>query len=65
MKEIKNNELNEYGIITEHNIMDNGEKRFRLIGSDGSSYIRAEASFNGGWQKSHYHTTIKELYLVQ
>ena len=65
MKEIKNNELNEYGIITKHHIMDNGEKRFRLIGDDGSSYIRTESSINSGWQNSHYHTTIKELYLVQ
>ena len=65
MKEIQNNQLNEYGITTKHHIMDNGEKRFRLIGDDGSSYIRTESSINSGWQNSHYHTTIKELYLVQ
>ena len=65
MKEIKDNQLSEYGIITKHNIMDNGEKRFRLIGGDGSSYIRTEASINSGWQNSHYHTTLKELYLIQ
>ena len=65
MKEIKDNELNKYGIFTKHHIMDNGEKRFRLIGSDGSSYIRTESSNNSGWQNSHYHTNIKELYLVQ
>ena len=23
------------------------------------------AGYGGGWQKSHYHTTINELYLVQ
>ena len=45
--------------------MDNGEKRFRLIGADGSTYIRTESSLDSGWQNSHYHTTIKELYLVQ
>lgn len=65
MKEINHNQLSEYGINTQHHIMDNGEKRFRLIGSDGSSYIRTESSINSGWQNSHYHTTIKELYLVQ
>lgn len=65
MKEIENSELNEFGITTKHHIMDNGEKRFRLIGSDGSSYIRTESSAHGGWQNSHYHTTIKELYVIQ
>ena len=62
---MKNHKLEKYGIYTKHNIMENGEKRFRLIGNDGSSYIRTESSSNGGWQKSHYHTLIKELYLVQ
>lgn len=65
MKEINNNELKDYGINTKHHIMDNGEKRFRLIGADGSTYIRTESSLDSGWQNSHYHTTIKELYLVQ
>lgn len=65
MKEIDNNQLSEYGINTKHHIMDNGEKRFRLIGDDGSAYIRTESSINSGWQNSHYHKTIKELYLVQ
>ena len=44
MKEINNNELKDYGINTKHHIMDNGEKRFRLIGADGSTYIRTESS---------------------
>ena len=65
MKEISNFELKKYGIATKHHIMDNGELRFRLIGSDGSAYIRTESSLDSGWQNSHYHTTIKELYLVQ
>lgn len=65
MKEISNHELSNYGIDTKHHIMDNGELRFRLKGSDGSAYIRTEASADSGWQNSHYHTSIKELYLVQ
>ena len=65
MKEIKVNELERYGISIKSNIMDNGEKRFRLIGSDGSSYIRTEATSSSGWQNSHYHKDLKELYLVQ
>lgn len=65
MKEIQDSELENYGISLKHNIMDNGEKRFRLIGKDGSSYIRTESTEEGAWQNSHYHTSIKELYLVQ
>ena len=65
MKDIKNEELPMYGIEIKCNEMDNGEKRFRLVGSDGSSYIRTEANSNGGWQNSHFHTTLKEMYLVQ
>ena len=65
MKDIKNDELINYGIDIKCNVMNNGEKRFRLVSVDGSSYIRTEATSNGGWQKSHYHTTINELYLVQ
>lgn len=65
MKEIENNELYKFGISTKHNIMDNGERRFRLTGSDGSAYIRTEATSNSGWQNSHYHATLKELFLVQ
>ena len=65
MKEISDFELNKYGIHTKHHIMDNGELRFRLIGADGSAYVRTESSLDSGWQNSHYHKTIKELYLVQ
>ena len=65
MKEIGNDEIKKYGISAKHHVMDNGELRFRLIGSDGSAYIRTESSAESGWQNSHYHTTIKELYLVQ
>ena len=65
MKEIKDNELNRYGIRTNHNIMDNGERRFRLSGADGSCYIRTEAADDSGWQNSHYHTRLSEICIVQ
>lgn len=65
MEQIKYNDLNKYGISINCNIMDNKEKRFRLTSNDGSSYIRTESSIDSGWQNSHYHTTIKELCLVQ
>ena len=65
MKEIKDNELNRYGIRTNHNIMDNGERRFRLSGADGSCYIRTEAAEDSGWQNSHLHTRLSEICIVQ
>jgi hypothetical protein len=45
--------------------MENGERRYRLVSSDGSSYIRTEASSEGGWQNSHYHKELTEIYIVQ
>lgn len=65
MKEIRDTELPQYGISTKHNIMDNGERRFRLLGADGSCYIRTESAEDSGWQNSHYHTRLSELCLVQ
>lgn len=65
MKDIKDTELSQYGIRTNHNIMDNGERRFRLSGADGSCYIRTEASDDSGWQNSHYHTRLSEICVVQ
>lgn len=65
MKEIKNTELSQYGIRTNHSIMDNGERRFRLAGADGSCYIRTESSESSGWQNSHYHTKLSEICIVQ
>lgn len=53
------------GIITNHEIMDNGEKRFRLNSSDGSSYIKTVASSIGSWQNSHFHKNLREIYVVQ
>ena len=65
MKQIEEFELPQYGIRTNHNIMDNGERRFRLGGADGSVYIRTEASEDSGWQNSHYHTRLSEICIVQ
>jgi len=65
MKEIADHELSQYGVSTRHNVMDNGELRFRLLGSDGSCYIRTEASGDSGWQNSHRHSRLSELCLVQ
>ena|ERR1022692_1952841 len=45
--------------------MDNGELRYRLVATDGSAYVRVEASADGGWQNSHYHKAVLETYIVQ
>lgn len=65
MTVIPEHELAQYGIQTYHTLMDNGERRFRLGGADGSVYIRTEATADSGWQNSHYHTRLSELCLVQ
>lgn len=54
----------QYGIMANHEMMDNGELRFRLMGADGNGYIRTVAE-RGGWQKSHSHDEFKELYIVE
>jgi mannose-6-phosphate isomerase-like protein (cupin superfamily) len=55
----------DHGITTDHECMENGELRFRLIGNDGSSYSRTVASKDGAWQNSHSHAAFQELYLVE
>jgi hypothetical protein len=64
-RELSDEEARELGVVTLHQLMDNGERRFRLISSDGTSYIRTEASSEGGWQNSHFHKQLTELYIVQ
>jgi len=41
------------------------ERRFRLRKSDGTAYIRTESGTLGAWQFSHYHSKVKETYIVQ
>ena len=65
MKELDHSQLPTYGISTKHSMMDNGERRFRLIGADGSCYIRTEASENSGWENSHSHSRLTEICIVQ
>lgn len=65
MKDISAEKARSLGIETVHQVMDNGERRFRLVSSDGSSYIRTEGSNEGGWQNSHYHKSLTEFYIVQ
>lgn len=55
----------DHGIASKHEEMENGELRFRLNASDGSSYIRTESAEDSGWQNSHFHKTVRETYIVQ
>ena len=64
-KYISAEEARSLGIEAVHQEMENGERRFRLVSSDGSSYIRTEASKEGGWQNSHFHEQLTEIYIVQ
>lgn len=54
-----------YGISTAHQIMPNGEIRFRLVDRNGIGYMRTEAGRTGAWQNSHLHKHMKETYVVQ
>ncbi|WP_219834282.1 cupin domain-containing protein [Paenibacillus sp. R14(2021)] len=66
MQRISEEEARSNGIETKHDIMKNGERKFRLnCLVDGSSYCRTEASEVGAWQNSHYHKLVSELYVVQ
>ncbi len=66
MRDISIESARQYGIENKHSIMDNGERRFRQVClKDKTSYIRAESGDKGYWQNSHYHRTIKELYIIQ
>jgi hypothetical protein len=55
----------EYGIVTLHEIMPNGERRFRLIDRRGLGYVRTNAGPTGAWQSSHFHHYLQETYIVQ
>lgn len=55
----------DYQITTKHELMPNGERRFRLRKDDGTAYIRTEASSESGWQTSHFHSQVLETYIVQ
>lgn len=57
-------EARRIGVATNHQIMENGEKRFRILANDISSYIRTEAPDEKAWQKSHFHKHTNEMYLV-
>lgn len=66
MKDITAEDAEKYGIQNKHSILDNGEKRFRQYCSkDNTAYIRAEGLENGYWQRSHFHKSIREIYIVQ
>ncbi|HCF24921.1 MULTISPECIES: hypothetical protein [unclassified Novosphingobium] len=54
-----------YGVAAFHEVMDNGERRFRLRHASGSAYIRTEANATSGWQSSHYHREVRETYIVE
>jgi hypothetical protein len=57
----------QHGICVSHGTMrTNGELRFRLNASDGSSYIRTQTTAKSkGWQRAHYHQHLRETYIVQ
>lgn len=65
MKITQDTAKQDYGIWTNHELMDNGQARFRLICSDGSSYVRTIVCDQGTWENSHFHKHTTETYIVQ
>lgn len=65
MENISVDQAQEYGVTAKHNRMDNGELRYRIVATDGSSYVRVEATEDSGWQNSHYHNAVLETYIIQ
>jgi oxalate decarboxylase/phosphoglucose isomerase-like protein (cupin superfamily) len=57
--------LEYYGISSNHERMENGELRFRLVTSDGNGYVLTVASESGAWQNSHSHSSFQEMYIVE
>lgn len=66
-KRISCDDAKQFGISCYHEDMlpEIDERRFRLRKDDGTAYIRTEAGAQGSWQFSHYHTKVKETYIVQ
>jgi mannose-6-phosphate isomerase-like protein (cupin superfamily) len=64
-KEISLEEAHSSGIDVNFELMNNGEKRYRLVSSDGSSYCRTVGAETAAWQNSHYHKSVSEFYVVQ
>ena len=62
---LSNEEVEAAGVKPNHERMDNGELRFRLMCGDSSGYIRVEAGESGEWQNSHYHHGVRETTIVQ
>ncbi|KKI91823.1 hypothetical protein WQ54_12690 [Bacillus sp. SA1-12] len=64
-RKISVEEAQSSGIDVNFELMNNGEKRYRLVSTDGSSYCRTVGSKIGAWQNSHYHKEVSEFYVVQ
>jgi hypothetical protein len=54
-----------HGVTTHHTVSKEGEHRFRLLKHDGTAYIRTEAAPEGRWQNAHWHSKVRETYIVQ
>lgn len=52
-------------ITSNHQVMDNGELRYRLMAKEGYGYILTVAGPQGAWQNSHLHRAVRETYIVQ
>ncbi|MEN1985554.1 cupin domain-containing protein [Paenibacillus hubeiensis] len=64
-REMTAEEASREGVKTYYEQMANGEKKYKMLGDDGSYYCRTAASSEGAWQNSHVHHQVTEHYFVQ
>ena len=66
MENIDFEQAKNYGISTNHQLMDSGELRFRLNSEHGSCYILTKAKSEQYWQNSHvhYHKNAKDKIIL-
>lgn len=64
-RELLEQPWSEIDVKTSFEQMANGERKYKMIATDGSYYCRTVASSQGAWQNSHFHVNVTEFYVVQ
>lgn len=61
----KDSIFEEFDLKINVQVMDNKEKRTRIICDDNTVFGRTEQSETSSWQNAHYHNNLLEMYIVQ
>ena len=52
------------GVLTDHKLMFNGDRRFRLVDGESGAYAGMAVITEGAWANSHYHKNVIEIVAV-